>query len=204
MMPPARVPGSNGPTAARRAGTRTSAWPGTTSTTPPLPSLTVSSRGWAAGSPRPGGRALPARADGVPSPHPVATGSEAVDNQPGGGAAVASRAGNGVQRARRRGATRAVAGCRLRAAGRTRIRVRLRVVPRCQGGGAAARWAYGPLLAAARHEEKGQWIGTEAGAALQLFVFDGKGDPFLGRHCPAALEGRFVCGLAQPERCGGH
>ena len=60
-----------------------------------------------------------------------------------------------MQPARRRGVTRAVAGCRLRAAGRTRIRVRLRVVPRCQGGGAAARWAYGPLLAAARHEEKG-------------------------------------------------
>jgi len=39
---------------------------------------------------------------------------------------------------------------------------------------------------------------------LRLFVFDGKGDPFLGRHCPAALERRFVCGLAQPERCGGH
>src|SRR5215472_15312372 len=61
---------------------------------------------------------------------------------------VAALAGNGVQPG-------AVAGCRLTAAGRTMIRVRLRVVPRCQGGGAAARWAYGPLLAAARDEEKG-------------------------------------------------
>ena len=38
----------------------------------------------------------------------------------------------------------------------------------------------------------------------RLFVFDGEGGPFLGRHCPAALEGRLVCGLAQPEGCGGH
>jgi hypothetical protein len=40
--------------------------------------------------------------DGLQSPHPAASGSEAVDNWPGGGAAVAPRAGNGVQPARRR------------------------------------------------------------------------------------------------------
>jgi hypothetical protein len=45
----------------------------------------------------------------------------------------------------------------FRAAGRTRIRVRLRVFPRCQGGGAAALWDQGPLPAAAKRRGEGQW-----------------------------------------------
>jgi hypothetical protein len=47
---------------------------------------------------------------GVQSSHPAATGGEAVDNRARRGAAVAPRAGNGVQPARRRGATGAATG----------------------------------------------------------------------------------------------
>ena len=48
---------------------------------------------------------------------------------------------------KRRAESPAAALAELRVGGRRKIRVRLRVIPRCQGGGAAARWAHGPLLA---------------------------------------------------------
>ena len=67
-------------------------------------------RGWASGSPRPRSRALTARLTGCTHRTPLPPAARLWITGPRG-AAVAPRAGNGVQPARRRGATGAATGC---------------------------------------------------------------------------------------------
>jgi hypothetical protein len=56
-------------------------------------------------------------------------------------------------------------------------------------------------LCVSRACEPGWAAGAVFGGCLSSTA---KATPFVGRHFPAALEGRVVCGLAQPVGWGGH
>src|SRR5215468_5485569 len=90
---------------------------------------------------------------------------------------VAALAGNGVQPARRRGATRCSRGVQVEGRRANNDQGAAQGGAPMSGRRRGSTVGIWPATCGGKTRREGQWIGTEAGAALRLFVFDARATP---------------------------